>query len=349
MIAQSFDLFGTADAPVATNTKRTPHQAMLFAGELFAHVDPAAKPAKPVALDPDLHGDTIDEALAAADTLTDAELADAFVAEQGSDHRFDLIDVASGNRPATRAAARAELAAIDAKLDQLRAIALARGFDPNRGERGPAAPPAPTFADRLAAGDPDAIAAHRAGAAPRPATPRELRAAGRAQMRATMARLEQAAAEDPRADEDALGYTAAELAALPDAVDAPAPPQARAVPALAAGTRRHPDGSYTGVLRHGRAVVAECGHTHPNRDMIGTYGGRSARDCATQILDGAHLEAVAAHHAERRRDGWARLPSTNFTATTVAAAKAHCAADAHAYLAAVSAVRARLNLTQPDG
>lgn len=31
MIAQSFDLFGTPDAPVTVNTARTPHQAMLFA------------------------------------------------------------------------------------------------------------------------------------------------------------------------------------------------------------------------------------------------------------------------------------------------------------------------------
>jgi hypothetical protein len=83
MISQSFDLFGTADAPVTVKTARTPHQAMLFAGELFAHVDPNRKPAEPVALDPALHDATIDDAPATDDRpevidvadLTDADIA----------------------------------------------------------------------------------------------------------------------------------------------------------------------------------------------------------------------------------------------------------------------------------
>lgn len=60
MIAQSFDLFGTPDAPVTT-APRTQHQAMLFAGDLFAHVDPNTKPAAAPDLDPALHDTTIDD------------------------------------------------------------------------------------------------------------------------------------------------------------------------------------------------------------------------------------------------------------------------------------------------
>lgn len=56
--SQQFDLFGVPDPEIVTATRATPRQAMLFAGNLFDHVDPD-RPRPAPALDPALHTDQL--------------------------------------------------------------------------------------------------------------------------------------------------------------------------------------------------------------------------------------------------------------------------------------------------
>lgn len=114
-------------------------------------------------------------------------------------------------------------------------------------------------------------------------------------------------------------------------------------PAVFAGTRRLDEQQYVGVIRHNGRVVVECGHVHANRDASTRTNGRSARDCAAEILNGARKQATAEHYTTKRRNAWTNLSSTVFTASTVATVKAGCAEDATAYTAAVAAVRALLH------
>ncbi len=41
---------------------------------------------------------------------------------------------------------------------------------------------------------------------------------------------------------------------------------------------------YTGQLRNGRTVLAECGHEHDNRNQSTRTSGESATDCITMAL-----------------------------------------------------------------
>jgi hypothetical protein len=132
--------------------------------------------------------------------------------------------------------------------------------------------------------------------------------------------------------------------ATPTPTPAPATPAPATRPAatVTAGTRRHGDQQYTGVVRHGRRVITDCGHIHTNRDMTYPSSGLSARDCADRIIRGARRPATADSYADSIRTAWTRLSPITFTASTIAAAKTGAQTAADAYLAAVALVRAYL-------
>lgn len=149
------------------------------------------------------------------------------------------------------------------------------------------------------------------------------------------------------ADDDECPFTGPAAQAAADAYTAtrtppaevPAPTAARPAPTgPTAGTRHAADG-HTGVIRHGRTVILDCGHTHTNRDA--SYPGRlSARDCAERIIRGAARQKTAEHYADKYRLAWTHLPPTVFTRSTIERAQAESDGDARRYLAAVAAVAA---------
>jgi hypothetical protein len=151
----------------------------------------------------------------------------------------------------------------------------------------------------------------------------------------------------------ALGMTEAELAAVPAAeTEAPAPARKPTPAGLRASTKRVAGGadgrdwSFVGVVRLGRAIVAECGHLHANRDWpTGTVTG-SAKSCAERILDGARRPAAAEHNARQLRTAPLGLhPAAGFQhpAGTIEAAREIAEKNEASYLAAVVAVREHLD------
>lgn len=123
--------------------------------------------------------------------------------------------------------------------------------------------------------------------------------------------------------------------------------------ALTVGTRRINLGNgqhaYTGVLRHNGRIVVECGHQHTNRDVTSGINGRSASDCARDVLAGARNDHTARHNAQTMRNGWLKLTRGGFVTskTTIDKAKMHAAQRADAYGSAVAATRAFL-AAHPD-
>lgn len=107
---------------------------------------------------------------------------------------------------------------------------------------------------------------------------------------------------------------------------------------------------WVGILRDGNEVIAECGHTHRNRDVSTQTNGEAAQVCARMILAGARNPATAEHRAERYRTAWlAFTRGGGFTvpASVIQDAKKEGAARAAAYLALVDQVRALLTDRQP--
>jgi hypothetical protein len=102
-------------------------------------------------------------------------------------------------------------------------------------------------------------------------------------------------------------------------------------------TRHDGERQYTGVLRRGRTIVAECGHLHRNRTDSSATEGRSALDCATDLLAAARGEALAVATETRIRGSWQhrQCPSV----ASVERARADAAAAAVDYLARVEQVR----------
>lgn len=145
---------------------------------------------------------------------------------------------------------------------------------------------------------------------------------------------------------DAAAAQAANAAAERAEAEAAAAQRAAAAAARAAapraGSRRVGDRAYVGVVRRGRAIVAECGHEHTNRDWTTGANGTSATDCARAILAGAANPTTAEHHATRLRNAWTALASAAghaYPASVIAAAQVTAAAGADSYLSAVSTVR----------
>lgn len=118
---------------------------------------------------------------------------------------------------------------------------------------------------------------------------------------------------------------------------------------LTVGTRRtgtaHDGYTYTGVLRHNGRAVVECGHQHTNRDMSSGANGRSAADCARDVLAGARNAHTAASNTAGFRDRWLKLTRGGFVTpeSVIDAARASAAQAADAYEAAVAATRAHLD------
>lgn len=110
------------------------------------------------------------------------------------------------------------------------------------------------------------------------------------------------------------------------------------------GTKRIDDRAYTGVLRIGRNVVAECGHTHTNRDESSRTGGRSATDCIHDLVRAAQRPSAADAEASRIAAAWQILGRRGFevSASTIAKAKADAPAQVAAYRAKVAEVAALL-------
>lgn len=125
-------------------------------------------------------------------------------------------------------------------------------------------------------------------------------------------------------------------------------PTATVTSGLAIGTRRTDHGTagytYTGILRHHGHIVAECGHEHTNRDVTSGANGRSAADCARDILAGAYNAHTADHNADVFRNRWVNLTRGGFVAskTTIELAKVSAAQAADTYEAAVATTRAFL-------
>lgn len=117
---------------------------------------------------------------------------------------------------------------------------------------------------------------------------------------------------------------------------------------LTVGTRRDNTGGvfrYTGVLRRGRRVVAECGHTHLNRDIT-TGRSRAAAECIARQIIAAGDNTFAGHEVAAIRIGWQYLTrGFSAPADTIANAKAECAAEADAYPAKLAALTALLDST----
>ena len=110
-------------------------------------------------------------------------------------------------------------------------------------------------------------------------------------------------------------------------------------------TRHDGERQFTGVLRNGRTVVAECGHVHSNRTDSSASGGRSALDCATDLLAAARGEALAVDTAVRIQTSWQRMPAASTAdVTRNQAAAADLAAT---YEQRVAAVRALLDDAAP--
>jgi hypothetical protein len=111
-------------------------------------------------------------------------------------------------------------------------------------------------------------------------------------------------------------------------------------------TYRRDGDQWIGVLIAGKDVIAECGHTHTNRDHTTRTGGEAATVCARMILAGARRPQLADFRADNLRNRWQSLTSgTGFQtpAGLVESAQLHCAENAAAYLALVAQIR-----THPD-
>lgn len=65
--------------------------------------------------------------------------------------------------------------------------------------------------------------------------------------------------------------------------------------------------TYTGVLRRGTQVVADCGHLHANRDQSSRTGGTSATDCIRLLVRAAVRPAFADYEANEIATRWMRL------------------------------------------
>jgi hypothetical protein len=61
------------------------------------------------------------------------------------------------------------------------------------------------------------------------------------------------------------------------------------------------DAGYSGVLRSGRRIVFECGHSHRNRDISTGVNGTSARDCVTDLVRTVRLPTFATSYRDRLR------------------------------------------------
>lgn len=110
---------------------------------------------------------------------------------------------------------------------------------------------------------------------------------------------------------------------------------------LRAGTRREGD-KHVGVLRQGKTVVLECGHTHQNRDQTYPSSGVSARDCIGRVVRGAERIATEDGYAGDYRDSWQRLTrSTGFVvpASVIEQAKQSGQTAAAEYRSKVALVR----------
>lgn len=115
---------------------------------------------------------------------------------------------------------------------------------------------------------------------------------------------------------------------------------------LTVGTRRTESGTdtgyaYTGLIRIGRKVAADCGHLHRNRDKPTHHHGRSARGCAERILNAARRPDYATEIVTEVRDGWMRQQSGPWqvTAAMVEQFKANCARDADLLAEKIAALR----------
>ncbi|MEU8158147.1 hypothetical protein AB0B94_31215 [Micromonospora sp. NPDC048986] len=117
---------------------------------------------------------------------------------------------------------------------------------------------------------------------------------------------------------------------------------ATATPNLVIGTHRETNDRYTGVLRVGRRIVAECGHIHTNRDNTYPTSGLSARDCMKDIVAAAKRPALAVERATKIRNGWMNPGPWETTAAIVEQLKVRCAANAVAYETLVAEVREML-------
>lgn len=108
------------------------------------------------------------------------------------------------------------------------------------------------------------------------------------------------------------------------------------------GTRRV-GAKYTGTLRNGTTVIAECGHEHTNRTTSTKTSGRSAVDCVRDLLAATANEARAAANVATFRNRWIGLTRTGIhSQDTIAKAKADAAADADAWEVLVPRVRQQL-------
>lgn len=107
-----------------------------------------------------------------------------------------------------------------------------------------------------------------------------------------------------------------------------------------AGTRRELTERYTGVLRTGSQIVAECGHTHTNRDISGRRNP-SARDCITDVIRAAQKPELAIVHAAQIRLSWERAGAVS--AAGVERDKAAAEQAALDYEALIIRVRELLN------
>jgi hypothetical protein len=73
-------------------------------------------------------------------------------------------------------------------------------------------------------------------------------------------------------------------------------------------------GGWQGVIRHGRRVVATCGHRHRNRDQSTWTNGTAATSRAKQLLTALRWgeQELKQQHREYRGtgQGWSRDPGT---------------------------------------
>lgn len=61
------------------------------------------------------------------------------------------------------------------------------------------------------------------------------------------------------------------------------------------------DAGYTGVLRRGRRVLFDCGHSHRNRDISTGVNGASARDCVIDLVRTVRSDRMATWYRDRMR------------------------------------------------
>ncbi len=329
MIAQQFDLFGTGDAPTTSRkpTRGTVNtgQGALFQVDAYDLVDTSRKPAETPDLRADLHTDELPltedtPAVAVGDRFSDPNLlgSPCVVTEVDPDGAWFEARWTPG--------------------------APAHRYPTSHATRWTkVAPPAddrPEVVDVADLTDDDI--AHLA--------------AGATVVDDAYLAARQAALTADDADDDGFsfaGLTRADVAALREAADEPTPAPAADPGALVVSTRRvasssgHRDYRYIGLIRRGRRgpIVAECGHEHTNRTDSTKPGGRSAVDCAYDVLEGAADPAIAEHVSMRWADRWQALTrgtGHTYTAETIAKTRAASAADAQAYLAAVEAARAAM-------